>query len=82
MKTVMAPLRNELELRCQCSRLLFKKLNKTLEIKCPRCKEIHAFSLADLAAFLEAGNFCALHNLSSQAAGSPKASQSTKSNNG
>jgi phage FluMu protein Com len=57
----------DLELRCQCSRLLFKKLNQTLEVKCPRCKRIHTFTLAQLTAFLQAGNFCALHTLSSEA---------------
>ena len=59
-------LQNTLELRCQCSRLLFKKLNKTLEVKCPRCKRIHVFTLANLIAFLEAGNFCALQSQSSE----------------
>ena len=63
---------NTLELRCQCSRLLFKKLNKTLEVKCPRCKRIHIFTLAQLTAFLEAGNFCALHNLSLNTKGNPE----------
>jgi len=52
----------DLELRCQCSRLLFKRLNDTLEVKCPRCKRIHTFTLAQISAFLTAGNFCALHN--------------------
>jgi len=60
-------LQNTLELRCQCSRLLFKKLSKTLEVKCPRCKRIHVFTLANLIAFLEAGNFCALQNQPSEA---------------
>ncbi|MBL8014054.1 MAG: hypothetical protein JNN05_09425 [Candidatus Omnitrophica bacterium] len=49
----------DLELRCQCSRLLFKKLTQAIEVKCPRCKRIHVFTLAQLTAFLEAGNFCA-----------------------
>lgn len=51
----------DIELRCQCSRLLFKKLKKDLEVKCPRCKRVHLFTVAQLKAFLEAGNFCALH---------------------
>ncbi len=57
----------DIELRCQCSRLLFKKLKKDLEVKCPRCKRIHVFTLAQLKAFLEAGNFCALFNSPSEA---------------
>lgn len=57
----------DLELRCQCSRLLFKKLQRAIEVKCPRCKRIHVFTLAQLKAFLEAGNFCAIHNLPSEA---------------
>lgn len=57
----------DIELRCQCSRLLFKKLKKALEVKCPRCKRIHVFTLAQLTAFLQAGNFCALYNPSSEA---------------
>jgi phage FluMu protein Com len=61
----MKPVGKGIELRCQCSRLLFKKLKAALEVKCPRCKRIHVFTLAQLAAFLEAGNFCALHNPSS-----------------
>ena len=62
MKQNDAILRNTLELRCQCSRLLFKKFNETLEVKCPRCKRIHVFTLEQLITFLEAGNFCALYN--------------------
>lgn len=61
-------LRNTLELRCQCSRLLFKKLDETLEVKCPRCKRIHVFTLGQITAFLQAGNFCALSNQSLQSA--------------
>jgi phage FluMu protein Com len=58
---------NSLEIRCQCSRLLFKKYTKNLEVKCPRCKRIHVFTLEQLTRFLEAGNFCALHNPSLEA---------------
>ena len=57
----------DIELRCQCSRLLFKKLPKALEVKCPRCKRIHVFTIDQITAFLEAGNFCSLHNPSSEA---------------
>ena len=53
-----------LELRCQCSRLLFKKLIDALEVKCPRCKRIHIFTVAQITAFFEAGKFCALHESS------------------
>ena len=59
--------KKDIELRCQCSRLLFKKFKKALEVKCSRCKRIHVFTLTQLAAFLEAGNFCALYNPSSEA---------------
>ena len=59
----MDSLNKDIELRCQCSRLLFKKLQKALEVKCPRCKRIHTFTLAQLTAFFEAGDFCALHSL-------------------
>ena len=62
----MGPVNKDLELRCQCSRLLFKKLKDALEVKCPRCKRIHVFTLAQISAFLEAGNFCVLHNPPSQ----------------
>ena len=58
---------SSLEIRCQCSRLLFKKFKENLEVKCPRCKRIHIFTLAQLTNFLEAGNFCALHNPSLEA---------------
>lgn len=57
----------DIELRCQCSRLLFKKLKKDLEVKCPRCKRIHIFTVAQLKVFLEAGNFCALHTFPPEA---------------
>ena len=60
-------IKEDIELCCQCSRLLFKKFKKDLEVKCPRCKRIHVFTLAQLTAFLEAGNFCALYNSSSEA---------------
>lgn len=59
--------KKDIELRCQCSRLLFKKFKKALEVKCSRCKRIHVFTLAQLAAFLEAGNFCAIYNPPSEA---------------
>jgi phage FluMu protein Com len=57
----------DIELRCQCSRLLLKKLRNALEVKCPRCKRIHVFTVAQLTAFLEAGDFCAIHHLPSEA---------------
>ena len=60
-------IKEDIELRCQCSRLLLKKFKKGLEVKCPRCKRIHVFTLAQLTAFLEASNFCALYNSSSEA---------------
>lgn len=59
----------DLELRCQCSRLLFKKLQEAIEVKCPRCKRIHTFTVAQLKAFLEAGNFCAIYDISSKKRG-------------
>ena len=60
-------MKKDLELRCQCSRLLFKKLSSAIEVKCPRCKRIHVFTLAQLTAFLEAGDFCAVHNVQAEA---------------
>ena len=68
----------DLEMRCQCSRLLFKKLDKALEVKCPRCKRIHIFTLVQLTAFLEAGNFCALHHLSHEARDPESNAQKTR----
>ena len=59
--------KKDIELRCQCSRLLLKKLKNALEVKCPRCKRIHVFTVAQLTAFLEAGDFCAIHHLPSEA---------------
>lgn len=67
----------DLELRCQCSRLLFKKLRRAIEVKCPRCKRIHVFTLAQLTAFLEAGDFCAIHS-SSPEARDPESNAQTK----
>lgn len=55
-------MKTDLDLRCQCSRLLFRKSQDAIEIKCPRCKRIHLFNVAQLTAFLQAGNFCAVHN--------------------
>jgi len=69
---------SSLEIRCQCSRLLFKKLTKNLEVKCPRCKRIHIFTLAQLTNFLEAGNFCALHNTSLEARDHESNAQTTR----
>jgi len=67
MKDSVKVVNKDIELRCQCSRLLLKKLRNALEVKCPRCKRIHVFTVAQLTAFLEAGDFCAIHHLPSEA---------------
>lgn len=55
---------DEIDLRCGCSRLLFKRKDNRLEIKCARCKSVHAITFEQICQFFQTGVFCQAHSQS------------------